>query len=384
MVVRSQVIEAWAWFFLAASLSAVAAFGLFALARRGTKAGQGGALLAGLVPALLVALGRVFWVYGRQFWDRVYLIHNFFRGPYLWAWLAFLGGQALILAAGWKQKYWTPRRELHGVWLFAVILIALGVLCPSLRALSAGWNLAPAWTSFFGLIPLFAVMILLSFSSPGSGALGLTGPNLPLWECMIFFVLPIILSCVMGIWFLVSLFFPGNPAPLPLYIPLLSPLDMLEAFCMVLIYLWQFRLARAFPRFGPFALGMRILVDCFLFFFITALTVRTVRFYGNFGPGELLGSGAFQLSLFVVWALYGIAHIIGGSRLAKRKLWIAGALITVADVVKLLVLDLAGARALTRIISFFVAGILLLFIGWVSPLPPSDQSVADTQGGSHD
>jgi len=44
------------------------------------------------------------------------------------------------------------------------------------------------------------------------------------------------------------------------------------------------------------------------------------------------------------------------------------------DIAKLLVLDLANSGTVTRIVSFFIAGIVLLFIGWRSPLPPKRKS----------
>jgi uncharacterized membrane protein len=50
----------------------------------------------------------------------------------------------------------------------------------------------------------------------------------------------------------------------------------------------------------------------------------------------------------------------------------------VVDIAKLLIWDLAGTAPVIRIISFFVAGLILLFIGWVAPLPPSAASQAAT------
>jgi uncharacterized membrane protein len=43
----------------------------------------------------------------------------------------------------------------------------------------------------------------------------------------------------------------------------------------------------------------------------------------------------------------------------------------VGDIGKFIILDLAEAGAVIRIISFFIAGLALLFIGWAAPLPPA-------------
>jgi uncharacterized membrane protein len=96
-----------------------------------------------------------------------------------------------------------------------------------------------------------------------------------------------------------------------------------------------------------------------------------MHFYQNIRYNRLFDSALFQLGLFILWALYGIAHIIAGSRMTNRKIWIAGAALTICAVLKLIVLDLAWAGTVIRIVSLFASGLVLLFIGWVSPLPPS-------------
>jgi uncharacterized membrane protein len=97
----------------------------------------------------------------------------------------------------------------------------------------------------------------------------------------------------------------------------------------------------------------------------------------------MFDSDAFHLSLFIFWAVYGIGHVVAGNRIRRRRIWIAGAVIASADVVKLLLFDLAGTGAVTRIVSFFIAGLVLLFIGWIAPLPPS-LSRDTEEGGKND
>jgi hypothetical protein len=120
---------------------------------------------------------------------------------------------------------------------------------------------------------------------------------------------------------------------------------------------------------------------------VIALAARSVHFYGGVPYGRVFDSGVFHFCLFILWAVYGIGHIIGGSKWSWRKVWIAGAVLTVVDVAKLLILDLAGTGAVTRIISFFIAGLLLLFIGWAAPLPPpegKEQAPSPDSGENHE
>jgi uncharacterized membrane protein len=191
-----------------------------------------------------------------------------------------------------------------------------------------------------------------------------------------FSALPSLLCVILGIWFLVTLFMPGNPDPLPLYLPVLNPLDLEELFCVVLFLLWQNSARRAGDAEGLSRRTILVIADGALFLVLIAVIARSVHFYGGVPYGRVPGSEVFQLCLFVFWAVWGIAHIIGGNRMKLRRLWIAGAVLTVADIAKLLILDLAGSGTAIRIVSFFIAGLILLFIGWASPLPPAPEKAA--------
>jgi uncharacterized membrane protein len=110
-----------------------------------------------------------------------------------------------------------------------------------------------------------------------------------------------------------------------------------------------------------------------VFLWLTAILARSFHFYGHIPYSRLPVSAGFHLGLFIFLAFYGIAHIIAGRRMLLRRVWIAGAVFTAAAIGKLLLLDLAGTGAVTRIFSFFIAGLILLFIGWAAPLPPAEK-----------
>jgi uncharacterized membrane protein len=95
---------------------------------------------------------------------------------------------------------------------------------------------------------------------------------------------------------------------------------------------------------------------------------------------RLFMSSEFHLGIFIFWAVYGILHIIVGNKVRNRPVWIAGAVLTLVDIAKLILLDLADSGTVTRIVSFFIAGMVLLFIGWRAPLPP-ERIKSEEQGG---
>ena len=63
------------------------------------------------------------------------------------------------------------------------------------------------------------------------------------------------------------------------------------------------------------------------------------------------------------------------NRLGKRKLWVFGAVLLGAVVLKLFVVDFAASGTVARIVSFLSVGVLLLFIGYLAPLPPAEQAI---------
>jgi uncharacterized membrane protein len=298
------------------------------------------------------------------------LSRNYFTGLYLWAWLAFFAVQSLLIVLMRKEL----RKDLHGIWALIFIFISLEILSASGRALSLSYGLAPAWTSFAGLLPVFAAMMGISFlarrfPAPPSGEADRTGEGSG--ARLFFYILPLVLSCVLGLWFIVSLFLSGDPAPLPFYIPVINPLDLEEAFCIVLFLLWQSSLLKRGDLPAMKERTLFISIDAMIFLFTSALCARSVHFYGDIPYRRLIYSDVFHLCIFILWAVYGIGHVIAGNKLRLRRLWIAGAVLMVGDVAKFILLDLANAGTALRIVSFFVAGLLLLFIGWAAPLPPS-------------
>jgi uncharacterized membrane protein len=89
-----------------------------------------------------------------------------------------------------------------------------------------------------------------------------------------------------------------------------------------------------------------------------------------FEPVALWASPLFQTTASVTWTLVALALMVGGTRLATRALWIAGSTLLAAVVAKLFIVDLAGIGTVARIVSFIVVGLLILVIGYLSPLPP--------------
>jgi uncharacterized membrane protein len=63
--------------------------------------------------------------------------------------------------------------------------------------------------------------------------------------------------------------------------------------------------------------------------------------------------------------------MLWATRTARRPLWFVGVALMGVVVLKLFIIDLSSIGTVERIVSFIVVGLLMLVIGYFSPLPPA-------------
>jgi uncharacterized membrane protein len=164
----------------------------------------------------------------------------------------------------------------------------------------------------------------------------------------------------------------GDAAPLP-FLPLLNPLDLSEAIITVVVALWILRLRREEPEsIGEQIFVLRLVFYGTLFFWLNAVIVRTVHHWGGvaFSLEAMFASFLFQSVISLVWCITAFCSMTLAARKRMRTVWIVGAVILGAVVLKLFLIDLSGKGTIERIVSFVGVGALILVIGWFSPVPP--------------
>jgi uncharacterized membrane protein len=321
--------------------------------------------IAGMVPAPITAAVTVIAVFCGDIFNyssgKPIFSYNFFDFSRINSWAVFFILQAVSFfflkprAAEdvVRIKYQTQEPvRFQDARLFIVILTALAVFSASGRVYAIGLGFSESWVSFAGLFPVFAALVILPFGK----------------RKLLFFVLPLLLSGVLGLWFIISLFRSGDPSPLPFYLPVINLLDLLEGICILCALSWRIRIKDKIPPKGKRALFAA--EDVLVFLWIVSILARSVHNFADLPWRGVPASDEFQLCLLVFWALYGILHIVTGNQKKSRALWISGAVLVTADIAKLILFDMRGIGAVPRILSFFGAGIVLLFIGWAAPLPP--------------
>lgn len=296
---------------------------------------------------------------------------------------ALLASAAGLVGAGNAAAAWARYTSGFGL-LEAIALIALGIWRLRRRGADASalGHLSLAWYAMLQggvlLYTLGAVFVArhegwtpaAAIVPPTLLALWLMG-RLPEWLRPLYRAgLQTPWLAALLLWVLaVNALCDASMAPLP-YLPLLNPLDL--AHGLVLVY--ALKLAPALPQWRrPLAIAGAALA----FWWLNSLLIRTLHHWAGTPMWEhgALDSALVQTALSVLWTTTALVAMLVATRRAPaslaRPLWMAGAALLGAVVVKLFLVDLSSLGSLARIVSFLAVGVLMLVIGYVSPLPPA-------------
>jgi uncharacterized membrane protein len=167
---------------------------------------------------------------------------------------------------------------------------------------------------------------------------------------------------------------PGDPQPLP-FVPLLNPLDLAELFVLlVLLRFWLFLQSARLPDYEnlpqrPVFSGLAILA----FIWLNAALLRALNHVAGvpFEVAAMLRSTLVETSISIFWTVIALTAMLIATRTRARVVWLTGAGLLGAVIVKLFLVDLSHIGTVERIISFVGVGLLMLIIGYFSPLPPA-------------
>lgn len=177
-------------------------------------------------------------------------------------------------------------------------------------------------------------------------------------------------------WGLASDVRSADPAPVD-YVPLLNPVDLVQAFVLLVLIRWGWDCRRQYPA----VFGARLdrapayALAAAGFLWLNAVVARTVHHWAGvpLSAEALYRSVIFQSSVSILWSLTALTVMVAAARFGRREAWSAGAGLLAVVVVKLFFVDLAGTGTVARIVSFLAVGGLMVLIGYLSPLPPRRQ-----------
>jgi uncharacterized membrane protein len=166
----------------------------------------------------------------------------------------------------------------------------------------------------------------------------------------------------------------GDTAPLP-YVPLLNPLDLAQVLVLLaLLRYWRF--LRAVDSPGSGRIDKRIplpALAALAFIWLNALLLRSLhQWFGvALDLADLTASTLVQTSLSLFWTVLALITMLIAARKRQRIVWLVGAALLVVVIAKLFLIDLSRIGSVERIISFVGVGLLMLVVGYFSPLPPA-------------
>ena len=170
-------------------------------------------------------------------------------------------------------------------------------------------------------------------------------------------------------WVLLATVNRGDPAPLP-YVLLVNPLELAQCLVLAILVMLPSRaLSWVSTRDRSFAAAL------LAFVVFNGIIARATHFYGGvaFDPVALWSSARYQTAISITWTALAMAVMLAARTLMQRTVWFTGAALLLVVVVKLFLVDLGDVGTVNRMISFVVVGLLILLVGYLSPLPPRSQ-----------
>ncbi len=178
------------------------------------------------------------------------------------------------------------------------------------------------------------------------------------------------LSIICAVAIALTLFHDGNARP-TMYLPVINPLEISQLLALLLcgIYLRDqgaFNRENQLVRNGLIAIG---------FVLYSVAVLRAVHHWGQVPwDSNLITRGIAQSALTIAWSVAGVAVMIVAARRANRALWFVGWSLILVVLGKLLLIDRGFIGNLSAIVSFLGVGLLLVAVGYFSPVPPSTEA----------
>ena len=163
-------------------------------------------------------------------------------------------------------------------------------------------------------------------------------------------------------------------------LPILNPFDLVSIAMLVAI-LWMLNLQRKTHLDQGLTAVIMVLS---LLWLSSYVLLRALHLYLGTPINEIAvwQDATVQLSLTLLWVSLACIAMWIASLKQLRALWILGSSILVIVTLKLVLLDLSNIGTLMRILSFFAAGLGMLLIAYIAPIPELDLAKNNTSPSS--
>ncbi len=156
-------------------------------------------------------------------------------------------------------------------------------------------------------------------------------------------------------------------------LPVLNPFDLVS-IAMLVSFIWMLlQQVQAGRDKGM----MAVLMVLSLLWLCSYILLRALhRYFGTpLNSLEVWSNATVQLSLTILWVLLAFATMWIATLKSLKPMWILGGSILVMVTLKLVLFDLSHIGTLTRVLSFLLAGGVMLLIAYVAPMPDGEKRV---------
>lgn len=156
-------------------------------------------------------------------------------------------------------------------------------------------------------------------------------------------------------------------------LPILNPFDLVS-LGMLVAFIWMLLQQVKIGRDQGLVAVMMVLSLLWLSSYIV-LRALHVYLQTPFNTIEVWSNATIQLSLTVLWVLLAFVSMWVATLRKLKPMWVLGGSILVVVTLKLVLLDLSHTGTLTRVISFLLAGGVMLLIAYIAPMPEGEKKV---------
>lgn len=157
------------------------------------------------------------------------------------------------------------------------------------------------------------------------------------------------------------------------YLPLLNPLEEGAGFALLALVTLGLFIRREYPQFAALLRqALPLFTIAVLFWWGNGAVLRALAYYADIAwrADTLWGSRLVQTTFALLWMLIALIVMVLSTRRGQREVWFGGAALLGIVIVKLMLVDSARGGGLARAIAFIGVAILVLIVGYFSPLPP--------------
>ncbi|MDH3634147.1 MAG: DUF2339 domain-containing protein [Gammaproteobacteria bacterium] len=277
--------------------------------------------------------------------------------PDLYFWIAVLATNYWIIekleTVAWPS--WVNIAAHTGLIVFTSLILSVELVWLFENRLDVPGQ---GYYAVFAVVPLIAMRVAQTEIFPAIKRLGVT-----LQLSMIG-----TLSGLLLLWnLIINLTNSGDPAPLP-YVPFINPVDLTHIVFFVLV-LGSLKLVKPPMKLQRDHIVIILAGLCFIW--LTAVLIRSMHHYLDirFDLSAMSVDTRVQSAISILWTLIGMGAMLFASRRQLRPLWIVGAGLVGAVLIKMFFVDFGASGTVERIVSFLVVGSLLVATGYFSPIP---------------